>query len=173
MLDQVAQHGVREAVFVGPLGVAKDAVELVRIGSLDGAQGILQGAANIRGGLTHPAPMSLGWNLEAVVLWEEGELLILIGLGQPGPRLFVEHVAQALVEQQRKDKLLVVASIDGAAQERSGAPEVGFELLLGDTSAHASSLSRLRMAMSLSSAAKAAVALACRRRMASSTVTIS
>src|SRR5215831_17895330 len=173
MLDQVAQHGVREAIFVGPLGVAKDAVELVRIGGLDGTQDILQGAANIRGGLTHPASINLGWNLEAMVLWEEGELLIPIGLGQRGPRLLVEHVAQALVEQQRKDELLVVASVDGAAQERGNTPAVGFELLLGDASAHASSPSRLRMAMSLSSAAKAAAALACRRCMASSTVTTS
>jgi hypothetical protein len=72
-----------------------------------------------------------------VVLWEEGELLITVGLGQRGPRLLVEHIAQALVEQQWKDELLIVAGVDGATQERSSAPEVGFELLLSDTSAHA------------------------------------
>src|SRR5688500_5663164 len=101
-------------------------------GGLGGAQGVLQDAANIRGGLTHPAPVGLRRNLEAVVLREEGELLIPVRLGQRGLRPLVEHVAQALVEQQRKDELLVVASVNGAAQERGYAPEVGFELLLGN-----------------------------------------
>jgi hypothetical protein len=72
-----------------------------------------------------------------VILREEGELLVTVGLGQRGLRLLVEHVTQALVEQQRKDELLVVTSINGAAQERGSTPEVGFELLLSDTSAHA------------------------------------
>ena len=98
MLDQVAQHGVGEAVFVGPLGVAKDAIELVGIGGLDGAQGVLQGAANIGGRLTHPAPVGLTESGSGDSR-EEGELLVTVGLGQRGPRLLVEHVAQALVEQ--------------------------------------------------------------------------
>ena len=42
VLDQVAQHGVGEAVLVGPLRVAEDAVELVGVGGLDGAHGGLQ-----------------------------------------------------------------------------------------------------------------------------------
>jgi hypothetical protein len=59
MLDQIAQHGIGEAVFVRPLGVAKDAVELVGVGDLDGAQGVLQDAAHIRSSLAHPAPVGL------------------------------------------------------------------------------------------------------------------
>ena len=75
--------------------------------------------------------MGVGRNLEAVVLREQGELLVPAGFGQRGLRLFVEDIAQPLVEQQREDELLVVASIDSAAQQRGGSPEVGFELLLG------------------------------------------
>ena len=42
VLDQVAQHGVGQAVLVGPLRVAEDAVELVRVGGLDGPHGRLE-----------------------------------------------------------------------------------------------------------------------------------
>ena len=142
MLDQVAQHGVGQAVLVGPLGVAEDAVELVGVGRLDGAHGALQGAADVRGGLPHLAPVGFGRNLEAVVLREEGELLVAAGLGQRGLRLLVVHVAEPLEEQQREDELLVVAGVDGAAQERGRAPEVGFELLLGDASCSSSAAPR-------------------------------
>jgi hypothetical protein len=76
--------------------------------------------------------------LEAVVLWEEGELLVTVGLSQRHLRLLAEHIAQALVEQQWEDELLVVASVNSAAQERGGTPEVGFELLLSDAVGHVS-----------------------------------
>ena len=68
MLDQVAQHGVREAVFVGPLRVAEDAVELVRVGGLDGAHGGLKRLADVLGRLPHVAPVGFLRDLEAVVL---------------------------------------------------------------------------------------------------------
>ncbi len=47
-------------------------------------------------------------------------------------RLLVVDIAQTLEEQQREDELLVVARVDRAPEEDGGAPEVGFELLLGD-----------------------------------------
>ena len=68
MLDQVAQHGVGEPVLVGPLRVAEDAVELVRVGRLDGAHGRLERPADVRGRLPHVAPVAPRRNLEAVVL---------------------------------------------------------------------------------------------------------
>ena len=60
------------------------------------------------------------------------ELLSKLPPRQRGLRLFIEHVAHALVEQERKDELLVIAGINRPAQERGRAPEIGFELLLGD-----------------------------------------
>jgi hypothetical protein len=39
---------------------------------------------------------------------------------------------EPLVEEQREDELLVVPRINRPPQEHGGAPEVGFELLLGD-----------------------------------------
>ena len=117
--------------------------------------------------------MGLGRNLEAVVLRVGGELRVAAGFLQRGLRLLVEDVAEALVEQQREDELLVVARVDGPAQERGRAPEVGFELLLGDAGGHISSPSRLRIATSFSSAANAASALSLSRFIASSTVSTS
>jgi hypothetical protein len=43
VLDEVAQHGIGQAVFVRPLRIAKDAEELVGVGGLDGPHGLLQG----------------------------------------------------------------------------------------------------------------------------------
>ena len=91
----------------------------------------LQRRADVLRGLPHLAPVGLGRNLEAVVLRVGGELRVAAGLRQRGLRLLVEDIAQALVEQQREDELLVVAGVNRAAQEHGRAPEVGFELLLG------------------------------------------
>ena len=49
VLDQVAQHGIGEAVLVRPLCVAKNAIELVGIGRLDGAHGGLEGLPDVLG----------------------------------------------------------------------------------------------------------------------------
>jgi hypothetical protein len=79
--------------------------------------------------------------LEAVVLGEQGEVLVAAGVAQGGDGLLVEDIAEALVEKQREDELLVVAGVDGAAQEDGRAPEVGLELLLGDAGHDQSALS--------------------------------
>ena len=136
MLDQIAQHGVGEAVLVGPLRVAEDAVELVGIGRLDGAHGGLERLADVLGRLPHLAPMGLRRDLETVVLWVSGEVVVAAGFLQCSLRLLVEHIAQAFVKQQREDELLVVAGVNGSAQKRGRAPEVGFELLLSDLLPH-------------------------------------
>ena len=80
--------------------------------------------------LPHLAPVGFARNLEAVVLRVGGEVRVAAGLRQRSLRLLIEHVAETLVEQQRENELLVVAGINGPAQERGRSPEVGFELLL-------------------------------------------
>ena len=52
--------------------------------------------------------------------------------------LFFPDVGNALVEQQRKHELLVIASVDQTAQQHGGTPEVAFEILLGYSCAHCS-----------------------------------
>jgi hypothetical protein len=70
--------------------------------------------------------------LEPVILREQRKVLIPARLPRGGDDLPGEHIAQPLVEQQREDELFVVARINRSPQEHGGAPEVGFELLLGD-----------------------------------------
>ena len=133
VLDQIAQHGVGEPVLVGPLSIAEDAVELVRVGRFDGTHGRLEGAAYVSVDLADFVPVSIGRHLEAVVFREQCKVLVPAGITQGSDRFLVEYVAEAFVEEQREDELLVVARVDGSPEEHSRAPEVGFELLLGDT----------------------------------------
>ena len=84
VLDEVAQQRVGEAVLVGPLRVAEDAVERFRVGLLDSAHGLLQRLPDIRRHCSHVAPMAIVGNLEAVVLREEGVFLVAAGLRQRG-----------------------------------------------------------------------------------------
>jgi hypothetical protein len=46
--------------------------------------------------------------------------------------LFVENVAKPFEEKEGENELLVVAGVDGPAQDGGRPPKVGFELLLGD-----------------------------------------
>src|SRR6266436_910798 len=54
------------------------------------------------------------------------------GFLQRSLRFLVEYVAQALVEQQREDELLVVTGVDRPPEQRRRTPEVGFQLLLSN-----------------------------------------
>ena len=132
VLDEVAQHGIGQAVLVRPLRIAKDAEELVGIGGLDGPHGLLQGPTHIPADLPNLPPMRVRRNLEAVVLREQRKILIPARLPQRGDGLLIEDIAQPLVEQQREDELLVVPRINRPPQEHGGSPEVGFEVLLSD-----------------------------------------
>lgn len=81
-------------------------------------------------------PVGFGRNLKAVVFREEGIFPVAARFGKGGLGFFVEHVAEAFQEEQRKDELFVVAGIDGSPQECGRSPEVGFKLLLGDVPDH-------------------------------------
>ena len=80
--------------------------------------------------------MRVGWNLKTVVFRELGVGQIATGLSQGGLVFLVPYVCNALVEQQRKDELLVVARVDQAAQQHGSTPKVAFEFLLGDALGH-------------------------------------
>ena len=132
VLDEVAEHGIGEAVLVRPLGIAKDPEELVGVGGLDGPHGLLQSLTDITIDLANLPPMGVRWHLETVVLWEQGKVLIPVRLPQCGDGLLIEDIAEPLEEEQGEDELLVVARVNGAPEEHGGSPEVGFEGLLGD-----------------------------------------
>jgi hypothetical protein len=67
--------------------------------------------------------MRLGWHLKPVVLRKEGEILISIRLAQGDQGLFVENVAKPLEEKEGGDELLVVARVDGPAQDGCRPPK--------------------------------------------------
>jgi hypothetical protein len=96
-----------------------------------------------------------------MVLGVGSELLVASRLSKGSLRLLVEDIAESLIEEERENKLLIVAGVDGPAQESGRSPKVGFKLLLRDTATHSSNPSRFRVATSRSSAAKAAL-LQCR-----------
>src|SRR5664280_211950 len=82
---------------------------------------------------------------------------IVAGFGLCGFELLVPDIAEALVEEEREDELLVVASIHEPAQERSGAPQIGFQLLLRQVVgglAHSSQPPSTRVVRRWSSAAR-------------------
>jgi hypothetical protein len=56
-------------------------------------------------------------DLEAVLLRKHGVFLITAGLLQRFGQFLVIDIAQALVEQQREDELLVVTGVDIATQK--------------------------------------------------------
>ena len=89
----------------------------------------------------HVAPARAVRDVEAVLaalaedrllLLGERPALLLLQLGDGVVGLALPLVAEALVEHQRQDVVLVVLPRGLAAQDVGGAPEVGFELLEGE-----------------------------------------
>jgi hypothetical protein len=109
-------------------------------------------------------------NLEPVVFRVPSKLSVSAGFLEGYSRFFVEDIANALIKEQWEYELLIVASVDSAAQQRGSSPQIGFELLLRDTVTHLRIPSRWRKSASLSSAANAASALSLSRCIASPSV---
>jgi hypothetical protein len=57
-----------------------------------------------------------------MILRVSGKLDIAAGLGKRGLRFLIKDVAEAFIEQQWENELLVVACVDGPTQEHSGTP---------------------------------------------------
>lgn len=60
MLDEIAQQGVRETIFIGPLGVTKDAVKRLRVRLLNAPQGGLECLLSLRARLASGSARGLG-----------------------------------------------------------------------------------------------------------------
>ena len=137
VLQQVLEGGVGQALFVRPGCIAKDAVEPVRIGRFDDAHGGLDSPAYLARRLPHILPMAARGDDEAVVGHSQGVGFVAVSVpvaGQSLGILLVPHTRQALVEEQGKDELLVVAGVNQTPENGGRTPEVGFEFLLGEAS---------------------------------------
>ena len=133
MLDQVPQRGVREPVLIGPLRVPEDPEQEVGVGPFDVVNSPLDGLPHVRGLVAHILPVRPFGDLKPVVLRECGVFRIAPGLLQGLGELLVIHVAEAFEEEQGEDILLVVPRVDIAPEQRGCAPEIAFQLLLGNT----------------------------------------
>ena len=131
VLDQVLEQGIRQAVLVGPLGIAEDAVQGVRVGLLDLAHRPLQCRTDVARLGADVVPVAVLWDLEAVRLREPRQLLIA-SLVDDFLVFLVPDVADALEEQQREDVGLEVSRIHRAAQDVGGLPQVAFKLAQSD-----------------------------------------
>ena len=80
----------------------------------------------------HDVPVGVCGDHKAMALRNRCIVFVAIGCGQRGRVFFVVHVAHAFEEQQRKDVLLVVASISEPPKQRRRTPEVGFEFGLSE-----------------------------------------
>src|SRR5690242_11093430 len=117
MLDEVAQHGVREAILVGPLRIPKDAVKHIWVGGLNRTHRGLNRHAYVVAGLPCAEPMGIAWDLKAVILRVGCKIQVATGFLQCRVGLLVKYITEPFVEQQREDELLIVASIDSAPQQ--------------------------------------------------------
>ena len=127
MLDQVFEQGIGQSILVGPLGIAENAIQGVRVGLLDLPHGALQGIADVGRLGADIVPVAVFRNLKAVRLGEQGQLRIP-GFIDDLLVFLIPDVADPLEEQQREDVGLEVGRIHRAAQDVGGLPEVGFKL---------------------------------------------
>jgi len=87
--------------------------------------------ADVLGDAAHLVPVGAVGDHVPIVRGGAGVLLVA-GLLDRVAEVRVPDVREPLVEEERKDELLVVAGIDQAAQDGRRAPEVALELLLRD-----------------------------------------
>ena len=136
VLDQVGELAVGQLVLVGPVGVAEDAVERLRVGLLDLAERRLQGAADVLSVVSYVVPQVAIRNGEAVILGEGRELVVAAGLLQRLGELLQVDVTDPLEEHQRKDVRLEVGLVDAAAENVGGLGKVLLQLGQGKAVGH-------------------------------------
>jgi hypothetical protein len=115
VLDQVAQERIGQPLLVRPLGVSEDAIQRLWVGAFNPTQRLLQRLPDVGRHRPHVAPMAALRNLEAVVLREQGVLLVATGLRDCRVVFLVVNVRETLEEQQRKDVGLEVRRVHGTA----------------------------------------------------------
>lgn len=132
MLNEVFEQGIRQSVFVRPLGIAKNAIQRVRVSLFDLPHGDLQSRTDIGGFGANVVPVAVLGDLESMRLRKPGQLLVT-GFVNDLLVFLVPNVADALEEQQWEDVGLEVGRIHGPAQDVGRFPEVGFNQVERDS----------------------------------------
>jgi len=143
VLNERVDDLVRDERLAGAIGGGlvpvhgEDAAQLV-VGVGHGTHGLRQDLADVRGRGLHVAPARTVRDLEAMLptlaeyrllLVRERAALLPLQLGDGVVRLALPLVAEALIEHQGQDVVLVVLAGSLAAEDVRRAPQVGFELL--------------------------------------------
>jgi hypothetical protein len=124
VLDQVLEQLVGEALLVGPLAIAENAVEMLLVRGLDAAHGVLERRAHVGRRLANVAPVAALGDLKTVLVSE-----VFAVLGEHRLVLLVPDVADALEEEERQDVALPVRPVDGtAAQDVGRLPQMRLQL---------------------------------------------
>src|SRR5215510_512059 len=103
MLNEVTQERVGETVLIRPLSVAEYTVKSFRIGFLDAAHGLLQRLTHVCCNRPHVAPVTIGRNLETVVLRKNRVLFVTTRFRKRSLILLVVHIRDPFKEKERKD----------------------------------------------------------------------
>ncbi|OPZ67960.1 MAG: hypothetical protein BWY82_02664 [Verrucomicrobia bacterium ADurb.Bin474] len=80
VLDELAQHVIRQAILVGPLGIAKDPIQGVGVGCFNRPKGVLDSLAHVLDLGTGNLPVGVLRDLESMLLGKRGVFLIAAGL---------------------------------------------------------------------------------------------
>src|SRR5262245_37557612 len=98
MFDQIAQERIRQSLFIGPLGVAKDAVQRLWIGLLNSTHPGLECLSHIGSDDSYIIPMTAIWDLKSIILRKQCVGLVSFRLFQGGFVFFIMDIRNALEE---------------------------------------------------------------------------
>jgi hypothetical protein len=134
--QQALQRGVGQHALVAVLRGGQHMLQLGVVG-LDVREGLVQRFADVLGACDQAGPAGIGREDAPLGLHLHGgfllaELFVLLQLTDA----LLEHVVEALEEQQAEDVVLEVRRVDGAAQDVGGLPEPGFEGVEGELLCH-------------------------------------
>ena len=133
VFNQILEELIRQAILIGPLGVAKDAIKVLLVGSLHSTHGVRECCADVLGSSAHIVPVGALRKLKAVLV-----VKILAVLSDHGVVLFMPLVADPLEKQQWQDVRLPITAINrAAAEDVGGFPEMGYQLGEGQRPARA------------------------------------
>lgn len=123
---------IRKTIFVGPLGVAENVEQSIRIGLFYAALGCLQRVASIHGFFTNLVPVTTFRHLETVIFRKRGIFNIAARFCQGGLKFLIIRITDALEEEQQKDIGFKIGGIHRATKNiRCGPKPIGRGVRVG------------------------------------------
>ena len=124
MLKKILEQRVGKTLLIGPLGIAENAVQRIRVGLFNAAHGRLESKTNIGAFGTDILPMTAFRDLKTVIFRKGGIFLIPVGLLQRGGELLIIDIGKTLKKQKRKNIGFKIRRIHRPAQNICGLPQM-------------------------------------------------